>query len=165
MKQLHYNIGLSIVAVMLLAACVPTTESSRPDLPTTSLPGSVSTPVQPTPPVKLGRLTVIPLPSFEPVTESNVSTTLKIDLALQSLIDAATIDLAQRLSIGHGTIEVVSAQSVVWPDRSLGCPQPGMVYPQVLADGYRIELRAQDQVYFYHGGEGRGPFLCENPSK
>jgi hypothetical protein len=40
-----------------------------------------------------------------------------------------------------------------------------MVYPQVLAEGYRIELRVKGQVYAYHGGEGRGPFLCENPPK
>jgi hypothetical protein len=40
-----------------------------------------------------------------------------------------------------------------------------MVYPQVLAEGFRIELRVKEQVYAYHGGEGHGPFLCENPAK
>jgi hypothetical protein len=39
------------------------------------------------------------------------------------------------------------------------------MYPQVLSEGYRIELRVQNQIYAYHGGEGRGPFLCEHPSQ
>jgi len=94
-----------------------------------------------------------------------MTSTLQIEPNLQSLIDTGTADLANRLSIDRNIVEVVSAQSVVWPDRSLGCPQPGMVYPQVLAEGYHIELRVKGQVYSYHGGEGRGPFLCKNPSK
>ncbi len=94
-----------------------------------------------------------------------VTPTLQVEPGLQRLIDTAIADLANRLSIDRNTVEVVSAQSVVWPDRSLGCPQPGMVYPQVLAEGFHIELRAKDRVYSYHGGEGRGPFLCESPAK
>ena len=94
-----------------------------------------------------------------------MTSTLEIEPGLQSLIDSATADLAKRLSISSDMIEVVSARSIVWPDRSLGCPQPGMGYLQVQADGFRIELRVNDQVYAYHGGEGRGPFLCDNPAK
>lgn len=91
-----------------------------------------------------------------------MTSTLKIEAGMQPLIEAASADLMKRLSVTRASIEVVSAQSVVWPDKSLGCPQPGMTYIQVLADGYRIELRVKDQIYSYHGGEGRGPFLCEN---
>ncbi len=112
------------------------------------------------------KLTEMPLePATVSAQEVNVTPTTKIDPGLQALIDTAAADLANRLSIDHSAVEVVSAQTVVWPDRSLGCPQPGMVYPQVLAEGYRIELRVKNQNYSYHGGEGRGPFLCENPSK
>jgi len=107
-------------------------------------------------------LTAVPLPT-EPTEEINMPPTLTIEPGMQALIDAAITDLMKRLSVTRDAIEVVSAQSVVWPDRSLGCPQPGMIYPQVLAEGYRIELRAKNQSYAYHGGEGRGPFLCEHP--
>lgn len=111
-------------------------------------------------------LTAIPLePAIDPTQEVNMTPTTKIESGLQRLIDTAIADLANRLSIDRNTVEVISAQSVVWPDRSLGCPQPGMVYPQVLSEGFHIELRAKDQVYSYHGGEGRGPFLCEHPEK
>lgn len=39
-------------------------------------------------------------------------------------------------------IVVVSCAEVTWPDGSLGCPQPGMLYPQALVDGYRVIVRA-----------------------
>ena len=108
------------------------------------------------------QLTAVPLPT-ELSEEIDMTTTPVIEPGMQALIDAATADLMKRLSVTQDAVEVISAQSVVWPDRSLGCPQPGMMYPQVLAEGYRIELRAKNQTYAYHGGEGRGPFLCEQP--
>lgn len=111
-------------------------------------------------------LTPIPLePSGVLTPEITMASTLQIESGLQPLVDTAAADLANRLSIDRSAVEVVSAQSVVWPDRSLGCPQPDMGYIQVLSEGYRIELRVKGQIYSYHGGEGRGPFLCENPSK
>ncbi len=82
---------------------------------------------------------------------------------LQPLIDLAVADLAARLGIAPGDIEVISAEEVTWPDASLGCPQPGMAYAQVLTDGARIDLRAGGAVYSYHSGGGRDPFLCESP--
>lgn len=108
-------------------------------------------------------LPIRPGPVLTP--ESVVTVTQPIEPGLESFVDSAKTDLAARLSIEHEAVKVVSAQSVVWPDRSLGCPQPGMIYPQVLADGYRIELQVNNRIYAYHGGEGRGPFLCENSSQ
>jgi hypothetical protein len=111
-------------------------------------------------------LTPLPFQLDEALTPAhNLTATLPIESGLQPLIDTAIPDLADRLSIDHNTIEVVGAQSVVWPDQSLGCPQPGMVYLQDLAEGFRIELRVKDHVYAYHGGAGRDLFLCENPLK
>jgi hypothetical protein len=110
-------------------------------------------------------LTAVPLSPIEPTDEINMTTTLKIEPGMQSLIDAAIADLVERLSVAPDAIEVVSAQSVIWPDKSLGCPQAGMQYLQVQVDGFRIELRVDNQLYAYHGGGGRGPFLCEGPFK
>lgn len=81
---------------------------------------------------------------------------------LDRLIDHAVTDLAGRLSIDPAEIRVVETRSVVWPDASLGCPRPGMVYPQVQTDGVLIRLEADGVTYSYHGGGGRSPFLCEN---
>ena len=91
--------------------------------------------------------------------------TVEVPPGLQPLIDKAIADLAARLSLDSADIEIVGAEPVEWRDSSLGCPQPGFQYLQVLSDGMRIELRVQDKIYSYHSGRGRDPFLCENPSK
>ena len=85
--------------------------------------------------------------------------------ALQPLIDIAIADLAQRLAIDPAAIFVTEAITVVWPDRSLGCPRPGMQYPQVLHDGFLIRLQAQGRTFAYHGGGSQPPFLCESPDR
>lgn len=75
-------------------------------------------------------------------------------------VRSAIEDLAGRESIASADIEVVSVEEVVWPDSSLGCPQPGMRYLQVLQDGMRIILRANGREFDYHSGGNRAPFLC-----
>ena len=56
---------------------------------------------------------------------------------------------------------MISAEAVVWPDGSLGCPQPGMAYTQVLVEGAKILLWAEGRTWPYHAGGERPPFLCE----
>jgi hypothetical protein len=83
---------------------------------------------------------------------------------MESLIEMAKKDLAQRLSISVGEISLVEAKPVVWPDSSLGCPQPGMMYAEVLTPGFLIVLSANDQEYEYHAGKNSDIFYCENPT-
>ena len=92
-----------------------------------------------------------------------MSPTLEIplDASIQRLVDIATADLAGRLSIPPSAITLVDATPVVWSDSSLGCPQPGMAYIQVPQDGLLIRLHANGQIYPYHSGGDRDPFLCE----
>ncbi len=71
-----------------------------------------------------------------------------------------------RAAVEPEQITVVSAEAVVWPDASLGCPQPGMRYAQVPVDGALIQLEAAGRVYPYHtGGNQVEPFLCEQTGK
>ena len=56
-------------------------------------------------------------------------------------------------------------EAVDWPDASLGCPQPDMVYTQVPVDGTLILLSVAGQVYEYHGGGWTDPFLREQVIK
>ena len=79
----------------------------------------------------------------------------------ETLLDLVKADLAQRLAIEISAIMLVSYEEVVWPDSSLGCPQPGMAYLQVPKDGSRIVLEFEGTTYDYHTGGGRDPFLCE----
>jgi hypothetical protein len=79
---------------------------------------------------------------------------------IKNLVIQAKEDLAARLSVPVDRIEVLEARSVVWPDASLGCPQPGMRYKQVQAEGVLIRLQANGRGYEYHSGGSRGLFLC-----
>lgn len=72
----------------------------------------------------------------------------------------AIADLAKRLDIGADQIEVVRIESVEWPDTSLGCPEPGQAYAQVMTPGYIVVLAAGDQEYEYHTG-GDQIVACE----
>ncbi len=69
-------------------------------------------------------------------------------------------DLAQRLGIPADDITTRSVEAVNWPDASLGCPQPDMMYAQVVTPGYRIVLEARGQAYTYHTG-GTTVVLCQ----
>jgi hypothetical protein len=84
---------------------------------------------------------------------------------LENFIEKAKADLAQRLSISATQISLKEAKAVVWPDASMGCPQPGMSYKQVPADGASIVLQVGETVYEYHVGGSRGLFLCEKAYK
>lgn len=88
----------------------------------------------------------------------------EVDPALADTVEQAIQNLADHLDVPEADITVVSAQPVTWSDASLGCPQPGMRYAQVVTEGSRIVLRHDDRTYDYHAGEGRPePFLCDAP--
>ena len=76
---------------------------------------------------------------------------------------AAMNDLAKRLGIDAQDVTVVSAQEVSWPDGSLGCPEPGKMYTQMIVEGSVIVLEANGKQYEYHAANGRAPFYCEKP--
>jgi hypothetical protein len=126
--------------IVLSAGCQPN--------PAGDEPSATSTPVSPT----------------QGDAEMTPSLPTPADRGLQSLIDKAVADLAQRLSIPLDQITLVEVTPVVWPDSSLGCPQPGMVYTQVLAPGYLILLEANDTMYEYHANRATYVTFCENPS-
>ncbi|MGQ0603940.1 MAG: hypothetical protein ACT4QE_19845 [Anaerolineales bacterium] len=87
---------------------------------------------------------------------------LPVDPGARELVEVARADLAAHLGLSPDNIGFVDFAGVVWPDGSLGCPQPDIAYPQVVVEGYLIRLVHGKVTYHYHGGEGRGPFLCEN---
>jgi hypothetical protein len=87
------------------------------------------------------------------------------DLARQDLVVQAKGDLAQRLSVDVDQIDLIEARAVVWPDSSMGCPQPGVAYTQVRRDGLLIRLRVGKRIYNYHSGGNRSPFLCEQATQ
>jgi hypothetical protein len=56
-------------------------------------------------------------------------------------------------------LTVTRAEPVTWPDSSLGCPQPGIQYLQVLTPGYLIELHGAQGDYVMHVA-GNNAIVC-----
>lgn len=86
----------------------------------------------------------------------------ELPVSLDGPYPKAVTDLSERLGIDASDITVVEARAVTWGDSSLGCPEPGKLYTQVLTDGWLIVLEAKGTTYEYHAGSG-DPFLCMNP--
>jgi hypothetical protein len=82
---------------------------------------------------------------------------------LESQVATARADLGERLGLPESEIEVLEARHVTWADSSLGCPQPGMAYMQVLTPGVLVRLGAEGREYRYHGSTRGQPSLCLNP--
>ena len=78
-------------------------------------------------------------------------------------VERAIDDLATRNGTDRSRVIVESVEQVGWRDSSLGCPQPGMMYAQVLTPGFRIILQLNQARYIYHADLNRRVMLCENP--
>jgi hypothetical protein len=104
---------------------------------------------------------VLGLPTPSAGTSLNTPS-MEIDPDLTETVDLAVADLAFRLERDASAIEVVGAEHVTWPDGSLGCAEPGMMYTQALVDGSRVMLAVdrRTRVFIYHAGWDRQPFLC-----
>lgn len=151
------------LATILLVACAdpgPATDTTEAGWESTVTTTSSTSPV----PETAAAATTSPADAAGTTTGKGGSVSDHLDPALSDDLELARQDLAGRLGISIDEIEVLSAESVGWPDSSLGCPQPGMAYLQVLTDGYRIILEAGGTQYAYHGATAEPPFYCEQPS-
>jgi hypothetical protein len=76
-------------------------------------------------------------------------------------------DLAQRLEVDFDDIRIVSLEFVEWSDGSLGCPDRGMMYIQVITPGYIAILESNGEQFEYHTDTNRNIILCQDgrPSK
>jgi hypothetical protein len=81
-----------------------------------------------------------------------------------SVTKAAVTDAAARAGVDPAAVTVVSAESVTFPDGGLGCPEPGMMYTQVLTPGYRVVVEADGREYDYRASaKGEAIRWCESP--
>jgi hypothetical protein len=71
------------------------------------------------------------------------------------IVGQALADLAARLSVEVASIQVLSVEDIEWRDSSLGVPQAGQMYAQVITPGYRITLQMGGKRYRYHADERR----------
>lgn len=70
------------------------------------------------------------------------------------ILGAMRADAARRAGGAESAVKVTSVQPVTWPDASIGCPQPGLLYAQVLVPGWRVVLDAGGRRFDYHAARG-----------
>ncbi|MEL6301580.1 MAG: hypothetical protein AAFV47_08535 [Pseudomonadota bacterium] len=72
--------------------------------------------------------------------------------------------LAEHLGIDADTITVDTVRTIQWRDSSIGCPQPGEAYGQVVTPGHKITLRVDDDIHVAHEANGRA-FICQRTKR
>jgi hypothetical protein len=73
---------------------------------------------------------------------------------------AVVADAARRFKVDESAVVLVRAEQVTWPDASLGCPEPGMAYTQMLVAGFRIVAKTTEGELTYHADERGRIALC-----
>lgn len=89
-------------------------------------------------------------PAELPVTEAPVEAAAPMSPDQQAMADATMTWVADQLGVAADDITVVSVEPVEWPDSSLGCPQPDMIYAAVITPGYQVTVEAQGTTYAVH---------------
>lgn len=172
----------AILALVMTAACSstgsPATEAdgalqaqsvpaegasvtSTPMPPATATAGALKTeiieePVSPISPVA---------PPTQTAAEASAQDTMELPDNLpagsDTAVKAAVTDLAQQQAIDPATITVVSVEPMEWSDASLGCPQEGFMYAQVITPGFLVVLQAQGNTFEYHTNQSDRVVLCQ----
>jgi len=80
-------------------------------------------------------------PEGEPVNTANMPRLVR---------RAVVADAARRFQVAESAVVLGSAEQVTWGDGSLGCPQPGRSYTQMLVEGYRVTATTAAGRMLYH---------------
>jgi hypothetical protein len=120
------------------------------------------------PPTPLPATPTLPAPEEKEEKETVVPTTPaqnmdSLDPDAQRMVAVAKADLIQQMGVTEEAIFVKSVEEKQWRNSSLDCPQPGMVYLQVITPGYRIVLTVGENDYDFHTDMSRA-ILC-SPQK
>jgi hypothetical protein len=162
---------LTVISVLLASGCVGylpeqpapedksgdgTSEGEAVTTPTEQEPDTSATPdrtdrLLQTPPAGLEKVEIIP--------PSQVTGEVPGDILEQIIAD-----LRQQTDAERDEVRVLRAEAVVWNDGSLGCPQPGEFYIQMLINGYWVVLEVEGNAYDYRVSD-KGSFrLCKGSS-
>lgn len=80
------------------------------------------------------------------------SSAVTIPAEAQPVVDLVLQDAATQLGVDASALSVTAIEAVEWPDASLGCPEDGGVYAQVVSPGYRITVTNGITSLEYHTG-------------
>ena len=93
-----------------------------------------------------------------------------LDAPKDAAIALAKKTLAGKLGVAAAAPQLDKAEAVDWADASLGCPEPGMMYAQLITPGYKVSLKVGGKTHDVHvagtravmcGGDVRKPARTE----
>ena len=93
-------------------------------------------------------------PAGEPVSTASMPRTVR---------RAVVADAAKRFQVAEDAVVLASAEMVTWSDGSLGCPQAGRSYMQVLVPGYRVTATTASGRLLYHTDTRGNAVTCGMP--
>ena len=151
---------------MAVVACGadPVTSTDPAASPTTTTVHDVTTTALPVAPTTTAPSTTAPSTAPEAPMTSADDSPISSEVIAGTMVQTAIDDLVDRTGADRSDIQVVNVEEVDWPDGSIGCPQPGMVYTQAIVNGSRIVLRHDGTDYAYHQGGSRPVFHCPSAS-
>lgn len=94
------------------------------------------------------------------VTPVSPSPQLPAEPSARQAVEAALTDAARRLNVPQAQLRVEQVDARDWPDTSLGCPQPGMMYAQVITPGYLAVISGAGRRLEYHTDTRGRVVLC-----
>ncbi len=84
----------------------------------------------------------------------------ELSAAEERALDMALETLEKELGLSRQKMSRQRVYAVQWPDSSLGCPQKGVSYLQVVTPGYVVSLTANGKIYTVHVGTGNA-VICD----
>jgi len=158
---------LGLLAIALLAACT----AGQGSLPSGTPASAGATPTGLAPmPTSSDSPSDFPTPSASPPSASPgkelitqpplaSASTGEVPADVMAGVRAELATLVGPAAAARATVDL--ARAVTWPDGSLGCPRPGVVYTQALVPGYQVVLALDASRYDYRVDTHGAPVLCE----
>lgn len=148
---------IAVMAFLSIAACGQVSEGAS-DSSTSTQPlvesTTTTTPPESTTTTSTDESDGQPTPPGDPrYPESEVT---------DDLLDAIVADAAERTSVDPDEVEIISMTEETFNDSSLGCPEPGQVYTQVITPGHIVIVQGGGAELDYRVGAQPKTFkLCE----
>jgi hypothetical protein len=87
---------------------------------------------------------------------------VEIPAVARLVVEIVIAQASQSIGVPANQVNVVQVEAREWPDSSLGCPEVGGFYAQVITPGYLIRVTADGETLEYHtDASGENISLCQ----
>ena len=159
MRLLGPLVGVGVTLMLVAAACADEPEEEPADLQDEGAPAQ-------TPITILDTLDPTECNFVHSINACFASGQPPADLPMEDyfqLFMTAHSDLVERFGLSPGAVKLAEIGRAEWGDTSLGNPEPGMAYAQVITPGFTMVLESGERRYEYHTSTDRVVFVERQP--